>query len=130
VTSTFDLRISLTASAGKSFAAVLCKGGHERALVGIRALANATAVIDGNAVVATAGIGLAANERVPVDLTDPFAQAHTAALSRQRTRNRIEVGKSMSRRPKGPGFQRGLVLKSLASKRLARRGQLVASNAA
>jgi hypothetical protein len=87
------------------------------------ALARATPVIDGNAVAATVGIGLAASERVPVDLTDLFAQADCAAVSRQRTRSCIEVGNSMSRRPKGPD-SKGV------PKSLARRGQLVAGNAA
>jgi hypothetical protein len=76
------------------------------------ALAHATVVIDDNA--ATVGIGIAASERVPVDLTDLFAQADDAAASRQKTRNRIEVGGSIVSAAEGTWFQRGLVPKSLA----------------
>jgi hypothetical protein len=56
-TSTFDLRISLAAPAGKSSLLFSAKVEvSERS--GIRArLANATALIDGNAVAATVGIG-------------------------------------------------------------------------
>ena len=84
----------MAASAGKSSVLFSAKvDASERSWLEFGSvLKNATAVIDGNAVVATAGIGLAASERAPVDLTDLLARADYAAVSRRKTRNRFEVG--------------------------------------
>lgn len=106
---------------GEEFAAVLYNAGRERALVvaeRIRAaFADATAVIDGHAVAATASIGLVTSERAPIDLTDLLAQAdHALYRAKERGRNCVEVvsPERIGRRPKGPGLEERVGAKSAA----------------
>jgi len=95
---------------GEEFAAVLYNVGRERALAvaeRIRAsFAEATAVVDGHAVAATASIGLVTSERMPVELSDLLAQADQALYrAKERGRNRVEIASSdrVARRPEEPG---------------------------
>jgi diguanylate cyclase (GGDEF)-like protein len=81
---------------GEEFAAVLYNVGRERALVVAErmraAFAEATAIIDGRPVAATASIGLVTSERMPLDLSDLLVQADQALYrAKERGRNRVEV---------------------------------------
>ncbi len=84
---------------GEEFAAVLHNVGRERALVIAErmrsAFAEATSMVDGCAIGATASVGVVLSERSEFDVSELLVQADKALYeAKERGRNRVEVASS------------------------------------
>jgi diguanylate cyclase (GGDEF)-like protein len=95
---------------GEEFAAVLHNVGRERALVIAErmrsAFAEATSMVDGCAIGATASVGVVLSERSEFDVSELLVQADKALYeAKERGRNRVEV--ASSDRPAARGDEAG-----------------------
>ena len=91
---------------GEEFAAVLHNVGRERALVIAErmrsAFAEATSMVDGRAIGATASVGVVLSERSEFDVSELLVQADKALYeAKERGRNRVEVASSDRPAPRG-----------------------------